>query len=195
MTKPAASTVYKVMLRENGATRDAAALSRALQELAAGDIDALERVWAFSARDLYGLALWRTGVREDAEDAVQEVFVRLARSPHAAAQAHKPKAYLLSMAYRAATDVFRQRHRQKVDAPASLMATGSDPARTADAERASRLLHELPPKQREVVYLRHFQELSFGEIGRVVGVSLFTAASRYRLALRRLRRLMGEVEK
>jgi DNA-directed RNA polymerase specialized sigma24 family protein len=38
-----------------------------------------------------------------------------------------------------------------------------------------------------VVFLKHFAELTFREIGRVTGVPMFTAAARYRLALRRLR--------
>ena len=50
---------------------------------------------------------------------------------------------------------------------------------------------KLTPEQREVVYLRHFCDLTFSEIGKMLGISLFTAASRHRLALNRLRRCMG----
>ena len=60
-----------------------------------------------------------------------------------------------------------------------------------EARRTSRLLLELPPAQREAIYLRHFAGCSFAEIGRATSVPTFTAASRYRLGIRRLRDRMG----
>ena len=60
-----------------------------------------------------------------------------------------------------------------------------------DARRVSDLLARLAPKLREAVFLRHFAELTFAAAARVMGVPTFTAASRYRLALRRLRDWMG----
>jgi RNA polymerase sigma-70 factor (ECF subfamily) len=162
-----------------------------LGALAEGDVGALDRIWSLCADDLYGLVLWRTGSPADAEDAVQEVFVRLARSPGAAAQARSPKAYLLTMAHRAAIDAHRRKRERSADPDVTLVAPPTDPGRAADAERAVRLMKDLPPPQRETVFLRHFAEMTFEEIGRVTGVPTFTASSRYRLAMLRLRKRMG----
>jgi RNA polymerase sigma-70 factor (ECF subfamily) len=60
----------------------------------------------------------------------------------------------------------------------------TDPAHAIDIGRA---LDDLPPLQREVVVLHLVEGFSFLEIGRLTGVSLFTAAARYRLARARLR--------
>jgi RNA polymerase sigma-70 factor (ECF subfamily) len=180
-----------MLLRQSVPASSVDELSAALRALAEGDAEALDRVWTLCADDLYGLALWRTGSPADAEDAVQDVFVRLARAPRLAAAAEKPKAYLLTMAHRAAIDTLRRRRERPSDAAPMLLAPAVDPTRAADAERASQLMHELPAAQREVVYLRHFAELTFDAIARVTGVPMFTAASRYRLALRRLRKRMG----
>ena len=59
-----------------------------------------------------------------------------------------------------------------------------------DAGRASALLAQLPPAQREVIYLHHYAGHTFSSVGKIVGVPTFTAASRYRLGLEKLRRLM-----
>ena len=55
-----------------------------------------------------------------------------------------------------------------------------------------RALTALPEMQREIVVLHVFNGFSFREIGNITRVSTFTAASRYRLAIDRLRLLLGE---
>ena len=168
-------------------------LAAAFAALAAGDLDAIEAIYDACAADLFGLALWRTGSREDAADVVQEVFVRLAGSPSGLGRVRNPRAYVLAMGHSAAVDVLRRR-KLTVDADDSVLeAVRTDPVTAADAARASRLVLGLPAGQREAVYLRHFAGLSFAEIGDVTGVPTFTAASRYRLGISRLRTLMGVV--
>ena len=52
-----------------------------------------------------------------------------------------------------------------------------------------RLMEALPESQREVVYMRFFQELSFKEISKITGVSINTSLGRMRYALMNLRKL------
>ena len=54
------------------------------------------------------------------------------------------------------------------------------------------LMEKLPPNQREVVYMRFYQDLSFKEIADVTGVSINTALGRMRYALLNLRRMAKE---
>jgi len=55
-----------------------------------------------------------------------------------------------------------------------------------------RLMNALPTPQREVVYMRFFQQLSFKEIAELTGVSINTALGRMRYALINLRRMAKE---
>ena len=55
-----------------------------------------------------------------------------------------------------------------------------------------RLLGALPSSQREVVYMRFYQDLSFREIADLTGVSINTALGRMRYALINIRRLADE---
>ncbi len=151
---------------------------------------ALERIWQLCADDLYGLTVWRTGSRPTAEDAVQEVFVRLARCAPDLTEVRRPFDYLLTMAHRAAIDAFRGRRPTEDLETAALVVSETDPERAAEAAKLSQVLGKLNPIQREVIYLKHFMGLTFRAIGTVTEVSTFTAASRYRLAIRHLRRLM-----
>jgi len=50
----------------------------------------------------------------------------------------------------------------------------------------------LPPSQREVVYMRYFQEMSFKEIAETTGVSINTSLGRMRYAILNMRRMARE---
>ena len=163
-------------------------------EVADGRIQALERLYDLASHRLYGLALWRTRSPEDAGDVVQEVFVRVAEQRHRLVRVRDPRSWLLTVAFRLSVDVIRRRRRrptEPLDAHGLLVAPEFEPERALDAGRASRLLASLPGAQRDAVYLRHFTDCTFAEIGSITGVPTFTAASRYRSGLRRLRRLVG----
>lgn len=55
-----------------------------------------------------------------------------------------------------------------------------------------RMMDSLPTPQREVVFMRFYQELSFKEIAEITGVSINTALGRMRYALINLRRMARE---
>ena len=169
-------------------------LRRLFGELAAGRDAALEGIYRVAADELYGLALWRNGSPADAADAVQDVFVRLVLRKTALGRIHDPLAYLRRMTHRAAIDLYRKRARrpeESLETVRFVEVEHGSPERRMDAEQASRRLRELPAPQREAIYLRHFAGCSFAEIGKATGVPTFTAASRYRLGMRRLRQLTG----
>jgi RNA polymerase sigma-70 factor (ECF subfamily) len=160
-------------------------------DLADGDAKALEELYDATAGKIFGLALWRTGSKEDAAEVVQEVFVRLTEQAERLHKVKQPRAWLLTVAHRAAVDATRRRRKSEpLESCRYLEAASTEVDRELDAGKASALLAELPPAQRVAVYLRHFADCSFAEIGRVTGVPTFTAASRYRLGIAKLRQLM-----
>lgn len=57
-----------------------------------------------------------------------------------------------------------------------------------------RLVDALPDNQREVVYMRYYQDLSFKEIADITGVSINTALGRMRYAILNMRRIAQEKE-
>lgn len=166
-----------------------------LRRLAAGEREALGELYDHFADELFGFALWFTGSREEAADVVQEVFVRLLQRPERLARVSRPRAYLLRTARAAAVDRYRRsrRHARGFALEEGLLvAPPTDPSRRLDAARLDRWLRKLPAEQRAAIYLRFYCDLTFAEIGRVQGVPMFTAASRCRLATRRLRRWLAE---
>jgi len=174
-----------------GAAADDDPLGALFRELAEGRTQALDGVWRVCADQLYGLALWRTRSVADAEDAVQEVFVRLARRGPKLSRVRDPRAYLLRMARNAAVDIATQRRHEPFDDSVPPLVEIDAVESRVDARRASSLVGDLPVGQREVIFLREFAGLTFRQVAEVCGIPLFTAASRHRLAIKRLRQLMG----
>lgn len=161
--------------------------------IASGDEAALDRIFELSARTLYGLALWRTASVEDARDVVQDVFVRVAEQRRNLPTVRDPRSWLLAVTHRLAIDFTRRRKVRRtsaLDGAALLSAVPDGTERSIDQSLATRLLLDLPPTQRDAIYLHLFADLTFAAIGDVVGVPTFTAASRYRRGIRKLRRLM-----
>ena len=55
-----------------------------------------------------------------------------------------------------------------------------------------KLMQHLPPSQREVVFMRFYQEMSFKEIAKATGVSINTSLGRMRYAILNLRKMVRE---
>ena len=155
------------------------------------DPDGLAALYDLAARALYGFALWRTGRADVAEDAVQEVFCRLAAGAARGRTVRHPRAWLLAAVRRAAIDHLRKTARETALPDPAPFLSPESPEREAEARALSRAVAALTPRLREAVYLRHFAGLTFAEMGRVLGVPTFTAASRCRLGVERLRLDLG----
>lgn len=141
--------------------------------------------------DRHGAALFRVAwallrSRPDAEDAVHEVFLGLARSPSTLRRIENPRAYLFSSLRHAAARIAARCKNEALpdEPPAREMGAELD---AETAEQLERGLASLPVEQREVISLKIDGGLTFAEIAAVLGIRLKTAASRYRYALEKLR--------
>ena len=163
--------------------------------LAAGNEQAYSLLYERFGTRLYRVALGMLGRREDAEDAVQEVFTALVRSQNKLAGINDLTAYLFAALRHAVVRCAERRHRDSLGMEiaaeaARVLGKGSEKTENPDAERLQQALAVLPPEQREVLSLKIAGELTLAQIGEVLGVSQNTAASRYRYALEKLRSIM-----
>ena len=155
------------------------------------------------------LARQWVAARDDAEDVVQEAFLRFwrareGRDSSPAVPIEDPVAYLFACVKRAAMDWRRggrrRGRREEAVAFARAEVAADAPLLSAPLEQAERraaveaALARLPEPQREVLVLKVWAGLSFPQIGQALGVPPDTAASRYRYALAKLReQLAGEL--
>ena len=126
-----------------------------------------------------------SGDRGRAQDALHQVFLKVIENG-ILGQAIDKKSYLFACVRNAVlNDAKLQDRSMPLDVDSAWF---SPPDRDYAGERnLRRALGDLPNDQREVIVLHVWGELTFSEIGELLGVSSNTAASRYRYALAKLR--------
>ena len=140
----------------------------------------------YGPRLLVCARLW-TRSRADADDVVQEGFVRYWR--HQRQLGGDPLPLLLTSVRRAAFDLART-HSRRLAREEQAGLDGDEAWFEPDDRNASveSALLRLPPAQREVLTLKIWGGLTFGQVAEQLGVPPDTAASRYRYALAALRK-------
>lgn len=144
--------------------------------------------------------------REMANDMFQETFFkvvsRLQQGKYIANG--KFSAWLMRIAHNVIMDWYRQQRAQNiVDAPkendlSNVGSTLLESSREGELvnnqvmEDVRRMMSHLPASQREVVFMRFYQQMSFKEIAEATGVSINTALGRMRYAILNLRRMTRE---
>jgi RNA polymerase sigma-70 factor (sigma-E family) len=140
--------------------------------------------WAVGAeRRLLRSAYLLTGDLHRAEDLVQEALVKVALRWDRLRDGN-PTAYARTIVVRDNISWWRRRRELPTETLEELGAVSSDPDAALVVRRA---LGRLTPKQRAVVVLRHFDDLSVEEVATTLGVSVGTVKSQNAAALARLR--------
>lgn len=193
---------------------DETALAEAIAGAKRGEAEAFDRLVDAYARRLNGFLFRLTGSRQETEDLLQEVFLRVVRNIPGYAHDGKFDAWLFRIAANLVRDGVRRSKRAPkmftkagpagdngetgVDALDDV--AGDEPAADAGMIRDERVdalnaaLTELSESEREVILLRHYSQMSFKEIADATGVPLGTALARGHRGLEKLRRLMEAAE-
>ncbi len=144
--------------------------------------------------------------REVAEDIFQETFVKAIVTLQQGRYTNDGKfaAWITRIAHNLVIDQFRiERNENTVsndDTEVDLLndaklAEGTIESRMVNEQVLSdvrMLINELPDCQREVVFMRYYQDLSFKDIADITGVSINTALGRMRYAILNMRRIAAE---
>lgn len=152
--------------------------------------DSFEEFVAARRQALLRTAYLLTGDHGHAEDLVQTALVR--SWPRWSRIADRPEPYVRTVLAREVTNRWRGRRWREVST-GTLPETPAPAADPTDREVLRRALLELSPRQRAVVVLRFFDDLTEQQTADVLGIGLGTVKSHGRDAMARLRELVPEV--
>ncbi|ABS27806.1 RNA polymerase, sigma-24 subunit, ECF subfamily [Anaeromyxobacter sp. Fw109-5] len=150
-----------------------------MEAYVAGDAGAFERLFRSLAPSVHGFFVRSVGNGAVAEDLLQTTFLKLHGARGSWRRGEPLRPWVFTIAGRVRIDWLRQQGREDHGSDAEELADpAASPEGAEDAvlagERAGRVkaaLDRLPEVQRVVVYLHRYEDLSFAEIGEVLGIS------------------------
>ncbi|MFG3297849.1 SigE family RNA polymerase sigma factor [Micromonospora chersina] len=147
----------------------------------------VEEAWRRHIR----LAMLLAGDRWRAEELLQDSLVRMYERWRRLSRSDDLHAYLRRALVNNHTSFWRRRRRESLVAEVpDRAAPSTEPDHDAVALR--RALRALPPRQRAVVVLRHYEDLPEREVARVLGCTVGTVKSQHSKALGKLRHLLQQ---
>ncbi len=133
------------------------------------------------------LAYQRLGSMSDAEDAVQDVFIRLLRQPSFTDETHM-KAWLIRVTINRCKDIGKSGWFQRTTA----LSEEDIPALEAPDRALLGELTSLPDKDRTVLYLYYYEGYSVSEVAKILGANENTVSSRLTRARKKFKDVLLE---
>lgn len=137
---------------------------------------------------LLRLACTRLDSTQDAEDAVQEVFLSLLTSKPVFRDAGHEKAWLIRATLHRASDIRRRAERRNVP----LETAENSPAREEERGGLLAAVRALPQKYSSVIHLHYYEGYSIKEIANLLGLPAPTVGTRLARGRERLRQMLKE---
>lgn len=172
-----------------------------------GNNRAFDLLLSHNQSKLFSYILFVVRNRDVADDIFQETFVKIITKLQQGC--YKPSgkfsAWAMRIAHNIIMDWYRTQKTDKIVEPTKendLSNLGSADIQIGNIENQfvnmqtladiKKLMQHLPPSQREVVFMRFYQEMSFKEIAKATGVSINTSLGRMRYAILNLRKMVRE---
>ena len=177
-----------------------------VKKYANGDSDAFDTLLARYQQKIYSYILFLVHGDEVADDLFQETFMKAIVTIRQGryVESGRFSAWLTRIAHNLVIDKYRQDRNSNVisndasdadlfnDVSLSDITVEMKMITEQSLTDVGRLLKELPDNQKEVLYMRFYQDLSFKEIADATGVSINTALGRMRYGLINLRKMVSE---
>jgi len=170
---------------------------RAIARAKKGDAEAFAFLVETYETSVYRLALRMCGNSHDAEEVAQEAFVAAWKGLPSFRGESKFSSWLYQLTSNAAIDFLRREKRHRGATPiedeVELAAPGTPQQAAEEAELRQALqqaLAQLTPEHRQIFLLRQMQQMSYEEIGRLLGLESGTVKSRLSRAKKQLRQIL-----
>lgn len=174
-----------------------------------GDNRAFDLLLSRTQGKLYSYIMFVVRDRTMADDVFQDTFVKVITKLRSGNYHDNGKfsAWILRIAHNVIIDMFRDMKQEKIVEPtadndlSNLMGHDlldgnieSQFIAQQNLKEAKLLMEALPATQREIVYMRFYQQMSFKEIAETTGMSINTALGRMRYAVLNMRKMANEYQ-
>ena len=132
-------------------------------------------------------ACYRTGVKQDAEDAIQDAVTKMLQRE---SPIENLKGYLYQAVANACIDIVRQRQRQQTEGIEIMQLWRREQSDDFQQEfrRISEMLEQIPQEQSEIIRLRFYADKSFADIAEMLSLPLPTVKSRFLYGMSKIKK-------
>ena len=163
------------------------------EELLQGDLNALEQIYTSFHSELYHYALKITSQVDLAEDALQDVFVDIWTYRSKLGSIHSVQAYLLRSVRNQCLKLLKRQQRfTNIDEAGSFDLILPEELQLVDPSQAIKQaimegMTKLSPRQREVIYLKYYNNLDYEELAEVLEINYQSVINHIHKAMLKLR--------
>lgn len=168
-----------------------------------GDLKAWEQIFKLFYKDLYGYGIKLSARPELTKDCIHELFVVLWDRRAHLDEVGSVKAYLLASLRRSLLKKIRKKRKHYVDWDAKVHTTAEiqfspeeviirDEINADKRHALYKALDSLPDRQKEVLYLKYFNGMSYEEIEEILAINYQSIRNHVYRAVKRLRKIMDD---
>lgn len=168
-----------------------------VERLKSGDKAAFEEAYDRYSPTLYGIVLNIIHDEQQAQDILQDAFVKVWKKIHAFDPSKgRFFTWLLNLTRNTAIDAYRKKQRNPADKIQVLdhnvnIGKGHQTQQNVDAIGLEKVLHQLPDEQQTVIEYLYFKGYTQKETAEALEIPLGTVKSRIRIAVRALRTILN----
>lgn len=186
--------VFTTTAQSSQSGRQERALEHCLARIAAGDPAALTLLYQQTNAAIYGFSLSILKKRQDAEDVLQDTYIRIWNAAGSYTPSGKPLAWMFTITRNLARMHLRTQARTVAVAPEDWQRLFADEPAVTHEDRVmlAALLETLTDEERQIVVLHTMTGLKHREIAQLLNLRLPTVLSKYNRALKKLRNALKE---
>jgi len=169
-------------------------INELFEEFKNGNKEVLEEIYNKYHKTIYGIAFSILKNKDDSEDIVQSVFIKIHTLDNSKLPKDNVSSWLYTLTKNEALQFLRkQKNNIDIDSIYDLADNNNDIDKLINKETYNKLISKLSPKEKEIVSLKIISNLSFEEISQLLGEKTATIKWRYYKSIYALRLLLSNL--
>lgn len=174
-------------------------IEECIVSLSNGDLNAMDLLYETIKKDIYAFALSKVCNKFDADDILQDTFIRIYENAKLYTPQGKPLAWIFTIETNVINRYFQLKSRQEVVYDEVITNAVADSSSNMEdkvikSEYLKELLSNLNELEREVILLHLVSDLKFREIAKQLNQPLSTVLSKYNRAIKKIKKIAEESE-
>ena len=161
-------------------------------KIAQGDQDAFHKLYEETSSLVFGYALSILKDKHNAEDVMQDTYIKVYSNAASYTPKEKPMAWILTITRNLSLMKFRQKQHDNIDDDQYHSVLDMPHIHSENKLLVDHLLNKLSEEEREIVMLHAMSELKHREIAHLMSLPLSTVLSKYNRAIAKLREYIKE---